>query len=353
MPDRLEAQRRANRIRAFRAELDALADAGMSPLTPEQHAKITAYHDQLLRQLAAEHDIDRSDAAGQLSRGMRIAAFIAAIALTAAVYSLVERFWGRFDLPVQATLLCAFPLVALVGVELSAQRERTLYVASIFALVAFGTYWLAVFVLSDLLNVPVTPSALWGGALFGAALALPYGFRVIFGGALIALLTALAGSVFQAGGIPWTSVPEFPEIITVQALLLFAVASRVTARRALFAPVTRGVPLAIGLLGLFFLSIAGQASLLPVTVHVAEAIYQGAMLIACVSVLAVSLRWQWLESVYIAAIGLTIFIFSRFFDWFWDSMPRYVFFLLLAATAFGWLVAMRRMRARLRGTEAP
>ena len=349
--DRSEAQRRVDRIRAFRAELDALAAAGISPLHERQRAEITRYHDDLLRQLATTYDVDRTEAAGQLSRGMQIAAFFAAIALTAAVYSLVARFWGRLDLPVQASLLCAFPLIALVGVELSAQRERTRYVASIFALVALGTYWLAVIVLSEQLNVPLTPPAVWGGALFGVALALPYGFRLIFGLALATVLVALAGSVFQAGGVPWVECIEFPEIITVAAFALFVVAPRMTAGHRHFAPVARGVPLALALLGLLFLSVAGPASLLPFAARVTEAIYQVLMLVLATGVLVAALRRRWSETVYVTAAALTIFLFTRFVDWFWDLMPRYVFFLLLAAVAFAWLFALRRVRLRLGRAE--
>jgi hypothetical protein len=349
MSERADAQRRVNRIRAFRAELDALTQAGVSPLTPEQRAEIERYHDAVLQQLASEHDIDRTDAAGKLSRGMQIASFIAAIALTAAVYSLVARFWGRLDLPLQATLLCAFPLIALVGVELSAQRERSLYIASIFALVAFGTYWLAVVVLSMQLNVPLTPPALWGGALFGVALALPYGFRLIFGGALVAMLIALAGSVFQAGGIPWTQAIESPEMITAGAFTMFVLARRLTSGRASFAPVTRAVALTIGFVGLLFLSVAGSASLLPLASGVTELLYQAALLVISTIVLTIAVRKQWAESVYVAAAALTLFIVTRFFDWFWDAIPRFVFFLLLAILAFGWLFALRRVRTRLSG----
>ena len=346
-----DAQRRVNRIRAFRAELEALTKDGVSSLTPEQRDEITRYHDQLLRELALAHDIDRTVAAGQLSRGMQIAAFIAAVALTAAVYSLVARFWGRFDLPLQATLLCAFPLVALIGVELSALRERTLYIASIFALAAFGTYWLAIFVLSDRLNVPITPPALWGGALFGVALALPYGFRVIFGAALLALLVALAGSVFQAAGMPWTLVPEFPEIITAAAFLLALTARRIGVTHRGFAPVTRGVAFSVGFVGLLVLSSAGPASLLPTPSQVSELMYQAVLLVLSVTILFTAIRRHWAESTYIAASALTIFIFVRFVDWFWEAIPRFVFFLLLAAIAFGWLVVLRRVRARLARAE--
>ena len=351
MAERVDAQRRVHRIRAFRAELETLEQVGVASLSGEQRDAISRYHESLLQQLARDHDIDRTDQAGQLSRGMQLAAFFAAVALTAAVYSLVARFWGRIDLPVQATLLGAFPLMALVGVELSAQRERSLYVASIFALVAFATYWLAVFVLSALVNVPLTPMALWGGALFGVALALPYGFRVIFAGALVALLVAFAGSVFQSAGMPWTLVPEFPEILTAAAFLLATAAPRFAQSQRSFPAIARGVGFAIGFLGLLMLSSAAPASLLPTSGRVTEAIYQALMLVMVTGTLVIAVRKYWPETVYIAAAALTIFIFVRFVDWFWDALPRFVFFLLLAAVAFAWLLALRRLRSRLGGSE--
>ena len=349
---RADAQRRVHRIRAFRAELEALSEAGVASLTTEQEQAIRQFHDQLLGTLAVAHDIDRSESAGQLSRGMRIAAFFAAVALSGAVYSLVSRFWGQLDLPVQATLLCAFPLMALVGVELAAQRERTLYVSSIFAIVAFATHWLAVTVLGDLLNLPMTPAAIWGGALFGTALALPYGFRLILGAALVAFLVALAGSVFQAGGVPWTALVEFPEIITVAAFLLLVTAPALGIIDPSFAIVTRSVSLVVGLGGLLLLSLSGAASLLPTPSWVSALIYQVVVGVAAVMTLAVGVRRQWQEGVYIGAGALTVFLFTRFVDWFWDALPRFVFFLFLALIALGWLFVLRRLRSRLDAGDA-
>ncbi|HUE88867.1 MAG TPA: hypothetical protein VMO26_22545 [Vicinamibacterales bacterium] len=351
--DRADAQRRANRIRAFRAELDALMSAGAVSLTAEQRESIARHHELLLQRLAAEHDVDRTVAAGQLSLGMQVASFFAAMALTAAVYSLVARFWGRLDLPLQATLLCAFPLAALAGVELAAQRERTLYISSIFALTAYGTYWLAIFVLGELLNVPIPAAALWGGTLFGLALALPYGFRVVLGVALVAFLLALSGSVFQAAGVPWTAAIEFPEPLTAAAFLLLIMAPRFGAIHRSFAGVTRAVAFSVGFLGLLLLSSAGPASLLPTPARVSELIYQGVILLASTTALTVGIRRRWRETVYLAAGALTVFLLGRFVDWFWDAVPRFVFFLLLAGTAFAWLLTLRRLRTRLVAGETP
>lgn len=306
-----------------------------------------AYHDDLLRRLAAEYDIDRSEAAGRMSRGMRLASFFGAVALTAAVYSLVSRFWGSLDLPVQATLLTIFPIIALGGVEFAARRERTLYIASLFALVAYGTFGLAVGVLSWSLNIPLTPPYLWAGVAFGIALAVPYGFRLILAVALAALALSIAGSMFQAAGIEWTQAVERPELLVIAAFSLLLLGPPLARVDAGFTRVTRLVALAIGLGGLLVLSVAGQLSLLPVSGDVAEGAYQVVMLVACVGGLLVAVRRMWGETVNLVAVMFALFLLTRFADWFWDLLPRYIFFLILAGMAFAWILVLRRMRGRL------
>jgi hypothetical protein len=107
------------------------------------------------------------------------------------------------------------------------------------------------------------------------------------------------------------------------------------------------VAFGIGFLGLLFLSAAGPASLLPLSSTASEGIYQVVLPLFALLVLAIATRSRWTESVYVSAAALTLFVGIRFVDWFWDVMPRFVFFLLLAAVAFGWLLMLRRLRTRL------
>ena len=278
---------------------------------------------------------------------MRLLSLFGAATLTAAAYSLVERFWGRLDLPMQATLLAAFPLMALVGVELSARRERTLYVASLFALVAYGTFWLAVGVLSWTVNIPVTPPYIWAGVLFGVALAIPYRFHVILAFALAALAVAMAGTLFQVARTEWTQAFERPDFLTVAGFSLLLLMGPLGGVERSFARVTRLVAFVIGLLGLFALAEMPERSLLPIARPVVGGIYQGLTLAAAVAAIVLGVRRGWNETVGLASTILSLFLLTRFFDWFFDVLPRYVFFFILAAIAFIWLLVLKRLRARL------
>jgi hypothetical protein len=346
-PSAEDAQRRVDRIRAFRAELAALKEAGASPLQPDHEAALAAYHDRLLAQLAAAYDVDATEHAGRLSRGMRLLSFFGAVTLTAALYSLVAHYWSRFDLPMQAALLTAFPLMALVGVELSAQRERTLYIASLFAIVAYGSFWLALGELTQRLDVPLSALFLWPGVVFGFALAIPYGFRVILAASLFTLAGAMAATMFQAAGTEWPLIFDRLELLLVASFsLLFLLVPLGRVNRE-FKPVVRLTSFAVGLACLLVLSVDGVDTLAPLEPRTARAVYQALMLVVCVAVLVVSLQRRWSESWKLAAVMLAVFLLTRYVDWFWDLLPAYVFFLILAALAFIWLLALRRIRARL------
>ena len=46
-----------------------------------------------------------------------------------------------------------------------------------------------------------------------------------------------------------------------------------------------------------------------------------------------------------ATLFLVIFVFAKCFDWWWDWMPRYLFFLVLGGLAVAVLVILGRVRS--------
>jgi hypothetical protein len=71
--DRAEAQARLNRIRAFRAELDALDREGIVALDEAGRRAILDHHDRLVADLASRFDVDRDEGQRRMSLGMRVA----------------------------------------------------------------------------------------------------------------------------------------------------------------------------------------------------------------------------------------------------------------------------------------
>lgn len=341
------AQHRTDRIRAFRAEVDALRAEGLEILAPEQEQRVTQHHDALLARLASRFDVDVSESAGRLSRGMQIASFFGALTLSAAIYSLVARFWGGLDLPVQVGLLTLFPVLSLAGVDLAARREPSLYIASIFAAAAYATFWLAAVVTTRLLDLPLTPPVLWMGVIFGLALAMAYGFRVVLVASLAALIVAMAGTLFSFAGAPWTMAASQIEPGMIGAFGLLFLAPGLEAASPGFGAVTRRVALVAGFAALLALSMTGDISLWPLPANWLEGVYQVVMLVACIGAIVAGVARRLPDVVTIASVALALFLVTRYADWFWPTLPRYLFFLILAAAAFGWLLALRRLRARL------
>ncbi len=42
-----------------------------------------------------------------------------------------------------------------------------------------------------------------------------------------------------------------------------------------------------------------------------------------------------------------IFLYTKFFDWWWEAMPKYLFFLVLGLSALLILLVLRRLRTPL------
>jgi hypothetical protein len=82
---REDAQRRVDRIRAFREELAELEGLGVVALDAGQREKLRLFHEEATASLAARFDVDASEAEKRLSLGMRVASFLGATALAAAV----------------------------------------------------------------------------------------------------------------------------------------------------------------------------------------------------------------------------------------------------------------------------
>lgn len=83
---RSEAQRRADEIAIFRAELVRMEGEGVLRLDAAQAAAVRAHHEALLAGFAEDFNIDRSAQAKQMSLGMRVASFLGALALAASIF---------------------------------------------------------------------------------------------------------------------------------------------------------------------------------------------------------------------------------------------------------------------------
>ena len=336
-----DAQERADQIEAFRAELAQLENEGVNPLTPAQLALLASHHDALLDRLAGEFDIDRTIAERRMSLGMRIASGFGAATLTAAVVSFVYQVWGSIPTAGQVVLLTAGPLAAIAVMIVAGTVERTRYVAAVMAMVACGAFVVQTLLIGQVFNLRSSPQPLLLWGLFAMAIAWPWRFVLPFALGILSLTFYVAALTFWWSGIAWASVIERPEPLMLTAMVLLPVVSR--APRELVTG-ARAVQLILILGPLLLLSGIAELSLLSWSASTIRLVYQLGAALAAVALITAGVRHAQDDVVVIGGLFAGAFLLTRFVDWWWDWMPRYLFFLVLAIVALGWIWALRVLR---------
>ena len=131
------------------------------------------------------------------------------------------------------------------------------------------------------------------------------------------------------------------------ALLIFAVPLLIDQRRFDgFAAIYR----VFGLLGVFVpvlvLSHWGAGSYFDYSPEYIENTYQIGSFILAALVIWLGVRRGWADVVNTELSFFVIFLYTKLFDWWWESMPKYLFFLVLGLSAVLILLVLRRLRSR-------
>jgi uncharacterized membrane protein len=168
--------------------------------------------------------------------------------------------------------------------------------------------------------------------------------------AAVILWVACCVGVFT--GMTWDSFWQRPESVMIGGMLAFWTPAVLRTAPAGFAAVHRLVGLMSILLPVLILGFSGDVSWLPQKSDTVEDLYQVLGFVLSSAAIALGVRRGWLEVTRAGAAGFVIFLFIKLFDWWWEWMPRYLFFLLLGAIALLILWLLRRARTLLQGRAA-
>lgn len=347
---RAEAQERADRIAAFRQELADLERDGVLCLGEDDRGRLDAHHGALLERLAARFDVDRSERQRRMSLGMRVATLLGAVTLSAAVVFFFYRVWGLLATPAQVIALTAAPLLLLAATEFAARRERTLYVASILAVTATAAFILDVSVVGAVFNMRPSPFAPAVWAAFALLVAYRFGLRLLLAAGLAMAGWSACAVVAYAAGLDIGASLARPEPLLPLGALAIAAASMAPNRsRPGFPEVWRLAGLTALLVPLLFLSTwSGVFSYIPLPEKALGAIYDAAGFVLSGGAIWLGFRRGWPRFVLAAAGFLVVFLCAKCFDWWWDWMPRYLFFLVMGGLAVAVLIVLGRVRSRQR-----
>ena len=142
------------------------------------------------------------------------------------------------------------------------------------------------------------------------------------------------GRIFRARRSRW-----IPSAITAAASEL-----RFNVNRGGFPHTLRLVGFGIIALVIIVLSSFGEASRLWLAPRTIEHFYQIVGLAYAIALIAAGLRRGWTDTVNLGSSLCGVLLLLRFVDWWWDWMPKYLFFLIVGATALLFMFLLRRLR---------
>jgi uncharacterized membrane protein len=350
---RQQAQARADQVRVFQRELEQLRQEGVLALDEPQQAALRAHHARLLAELGAGFDIDRDLRSKDLSWGMRIASFLGALAIAASVVYLFAQFWGRFDTPAQVAIVLAASFGSFAAPMWLHRRDASGYFTKLAALVAFACLVLDTVLLGSIFNITPTDRALLAWSAYALLLAYSCDLRLLLVAGILCVIFYCSAEMGTWGGMYWLGFGERPENFLPVALAIFAVPSVVDHRRFDgFAATWRILGLLCFLLPVLLMSNWGDASYLRWEADNIEALYQVLGFAASAGAIWLGIRQRWTHVTNTGVVFFVIFLYTKFFDWWWESMPKYLFFLVLGLVAILLLSVMRRVRAVLVAREA-
>lgn len=348
------AQQTADRIRVLREELATDGEIqSVLELTADQQQRFREWAEAKLSALAAEFDVDTTASQERVSWGMRIASTIGALGICAALVLFFTRYWGYLEVWQQLAIVIPTPLVLLAGAEYTSRRERTGYFSGLLALVSLAAFILNLTVVGSIFNIVSTERALLVWGAFSMLLAYGYGLRVMLAAGILLLASWLEAAFTAQMGYHWLEFYTRPEELMLLGLLTFWIPEWIRHRRnGHFAPTYRLVGVLIFLISDMSLANWGAGSYLTWETKAIERFYEVVGLSFSAGAIWLGIRRNWKGVVNSGTVFFVIFLFMRLFHWWWDWMPRYLFFAAVGAMGIGLVLLFKRVRNRLIGAIA-
>jgi uncharacterized membrane protein len=339
-----EAQHRVDQIASFRQELAQLEHSGVVALDEEQSTRIMAYHNKLIDRLTEDFDVDSTQRVKQLSLGMKISSFLGAMALGASLFFLFYQFWGNFSVTTQVTVLVAAPILSLIATWIAVEREKSGYFAKLFGSVSFTCFVLNVSMLGQIFNISPTENAFLVWAVFAFILAYAIDARLLLVAGILCLTGFISARTGTWGGCYWLDFGNHPENFFPASLLLFGLSFFRHHHFYGFRIIYRISSLLLFFIPVLILSNWGDGSYLVFSEKTIEYCYQFIGFVGSAITIWLGIKQGWKDVVNTGNVFFTVFLYTKFYDWWWDWLPKYLFFLLIALVAILMLLIFKRLR---------
>ena len=345
--DAIQAQNRIDQIHSFHQELSCLkANAGLT-LSNQQQQSIDDYHGQLVKDLNSQFDLDLSIKEKQLSWGMKIASLFGALAMAAGLFFLFYRFWGEMTTNFQVFCLVIASLGSLGLTCFLKESGASPYYCKISALVSLAALILNITMLGEIFNLTPSPNAILVWSAYAALLAYYCRARLLIFFAIVGVLNFIAMKVGTWSGIYWISFGERPENFILPSIVIFSLPvffSKPAYQD--FNPVYRVTSLISLFIPVLILSNFGAISYLPASADAVEIIYQILGFLLAGFTIGLGIKMQWRDTVNTGVVFFVLFLYTKFFDWWWELLPKYIFFFIVGAISIGLLMLFTKLRTK-------
>ena len=341
---KLEAQHRVDQILSFEAELKILEDEQLISLETDSLKKIKNYHKTLIDRYALDFDIDTCTAKKQLSLGMKIVSFLAALGFGASIFFLFYQFWGDLSISTQLTILIATPIL-LLGLTIYLYRyEKTSYYSKIAALLSFSAFFLNITMIGEIYNITPSPNAFLVWAAFTITLAYALDARMLLGVGIISFSVFISARFGVYHGCYWLDFGDRPENFFPIAFALFAISFLEQQKYFGFDTIYRISAMLLFFFPLLIVSNWGEISYIQMDKNNIEILYQIIGFISSAFAIFIGIKKGFNDMIYIANTFFVIFLYTKFYDWWWDMMPKYLFFLIIGLSGVIVLAVLKRVR---------
>lgn len=276
---------------------------------------------------------------------MRVASLVGALALAASVLFLLRNFRGWLSTPVQVAMLLAFAIGSFALTRAVDRRDPGGYFTKLAALVAFACFVLDLSMLGAIFDIAPSDKALLPWAAYAFVLAYTFDLRLLLVAGIASLLAFVAARVGTWGGGYWLDVGERPENFFPAALAILLVPQLTPQQRHVgFAATWRVMGTLALFLPMLVLANWGSSSYLALDRDVVQGVYQMLGFAGTAGFVAWGTRRDWKDMSNTGVVLFVVFLYTKLFDWWWDWMPKYVFFLLMGLAAVLLLLVFKRLR---------
>lgn len=341
-----DAQKQIDQINAFHQEVKILEQSNILALTQNQQESVQTYHQGIMAQLVEQFDIDTSPKQKRLSTGLKVISFITALTLGASLFFLFYQFWKFMDSYTQTVLLIFASLITLTITYQSYQKDKSGYFTKIAALLTLVAFWVNVSMIGKLYNFDSSPNLFGLLSLFALLLAYATNTRLLLGFGIIFLSAFLSAQAGTWGGGYWIYFGERPENFFLPSLILFLIPYFKPHRYYDgFDPIYRIFAMILFFTSVLILSNFGAASYISyLSGGIIEGLYQ--LVGFGVSLMAIwfGIKKGWGDLINGGNIYFTLFLYTKFYDWWWDIMPKFIFFFLMGMVTLGLMLILKKMR---------